>query len=152
MPRETNQARSLAKEMNDMMRDLGQSDKHINTTKETLPVVLETMNTIPEEQAKHTKLSEEIDSSVNKLNQQIELARDLANRIKVGVSFSPSTYLELRNPKNIEDLVISTKFSGYFKTKKENGFLFYIGNPNGTNLPKTKTVSIRYYLIDHIIF
>lgn len=124
-----------------MKRDLVQTAKHITTTNETLPAVLETMRAIPEAQALNTKLSSEIESNVNKLNQQIELARDLANGIKVGVSFSPSTYLELRNPNNIEDLVISTKFSGYFKTKKENGFLFYIGNTNGTNLPKTKTVS-----------
>lgn len=126
-----------------MKRDLAQTAKHISTTNETLPVVLENMKIIPETQTTNTKISNDIESSVNKLNQQIELARDLANRIKVGVSFSPSTYLELRNPKNIEDLVISTKFSGYFKTKKENGFLFYIGNPNGTNLPKTTTVSIH---------
>lgn len=123
-----------------MKRDLVQTAKHISTTNETLPAVLETMKAIPESQALNTKLSREIASNVNKLNQQIELARDLANRIKVGVSFSPSTYLELRNPDNIEDLVISTKFSGYFRTNKENGFLFYIGNPKGTNLPKTKTV------------
>lgn len=125
-----------------MKRDLVQIGKHISVTNETLPVVIDDMETIPEVQALHKKLSNDIEANVNKLNQQIELARDLANRIKVGVSFSPSTHLELRNPKNIEDLVISTKFSGYFKTKKENGFLFYIGNPNGTNLPKTKTVSI----------
>lgn len=129
-----------------MKRDLVQTAKHITATNETLPVVLDTMQSIPEAQAINSQLSTEIQSNVNKLNQQIELARDLANRIKVGVSFSPSTYLELRNPKNIEDLVISTKFSGYFKTKKENGFLFYIGNPNGTNLPKTKTVSAKTIL------
>lgn len=145
MPKETNEARSLAKELDDMKRNLSQTAKHISTTNETLPVVLDTMKSIPESQDLNTQLSKEIGSNVKKLNQQIELARDLANRIKVGVSFSPSTYLELRNPKNIEDLVISTKFSGYFKTKRENGFLFYIGNPNGTNLPKTKTVSTKEF-------
>lgn len=126
-----------------MKRDLVQTAKHITSANETLPEVLETMDTIPVAQEANNNRSKDIESNVLKLNQQIELARDLANRVKLGLTFSPSTYLELRNPKNIEELALATKFSGYFKTMKENGLLFYIGNPNGTNLPKTKSVSTK---------
>ena len=119
--------------------------KQVNTANEKLPPVVESLNEIPKVQATHKEMSKGIQISIDKLNQQIELARDIANRIKVGVKFYPNTTLELRNPKSIEDLTTSTKFSGYFKTDKLNGLLLYLGNPVGTGLPKTKTVSNIFY-------
>lgn len=122
------------------------TEKQINSVNEKLPPVIESLNELPEIQARYKRVSDGIQNNINKLNQQIELARDIANRIKVGVKFYPNTTLELRNPKNLEDLTTSTKFSGYFKTDKLNGLLLYLGNPVGTNLTKTKSVSIFIYI------
>lgn len=83
-----------------------------------------------------------IRKQINKLSSQIQLARDYANRLKVGVKFYSNTTLELRNPNTLEDLTTSTKISGYFRTPKASGLIFYLGNPSGTNLRKTKTVRI----------
>jgi laminin alpha 3/5 len=54
-------------------------------------------------------------------------------RIKVGVTFSQNTALELRNPESLPQLATSTKVSLYFKTNKPNGFLLYLGNEEGTH-------------------
>lgn len=93
-----------------------------------------------------------IKKQINKLSSQIQLARDYANRLKVGVKFYSNTTLELRNPNTLEDLTTSTKISGYFRTPKANGLIFYLGNPSGTNLRKTKTVRILFnWIIYYII-
>lgn len=140
MPKETQQAQLLPKELDDTKRNLIQAEKQINQLNETLPSVIHSLNELPKKMEESKKIADAIRTNANKLTQQIELARDIANKIKVGVKFYPNTTLELRNPKNIEDLTTSTKFSGYFSTGEENGLIFYIGNPPGTNLPKTKSV------------
>ncbi|KAJ9580421.1 hypothetical protein L9F63_024397, partial [Diploptera punctata] len=61
------------------------------------------------------------------------LSRDVANRMKVGVTFYPNTTLELRNPESMSQLATSTQVSLYFKTNKPNGFLLYLGNELGTH-------------------
>ncbi|VEN47917.1 unnamed protein product [Callosobruchus maculatus] len=149
LSQETQQAKLLPKELNDMERNLKQTEKQLNTVNETLPSVIQSLEEIPKKQADNKRTSNNIQSNINKLNQQIELARDIANRIKVGVKFYPNTTLELRTPKNIEDLTTATKFSGYFKTSKPNGLLFYIGNPQGTTLPKTKTDDFMALIIQN---
>ncbi|CAG9821860.1 unnamed protein product [Phaedon cochleariae] len=149
LPKETKQAQLLPKELDDMKRSLVQTEKQINTVNEKLPPVVESLNELPRIQEDHKRKSNGIKSNLKKLTQQIELARDIANRIKVGVKFLPNTTLELRNPKNIESLSTSTKFSGYFKTDQPNGLIFYIGNPNGTNLPKTKSDDYMVLIIQN---
>ncbi|XP_074042767.1 laminin subunit alpha [Leptinotarsa decemlineata] len=139
LPQETKEAELLPKQLDDMKRSLIQTEKQINAVNEKLPPVIKSLDDLPERQNSYKAKSDVIKSNIKKLMQQIELARDSANKIKVGVKFQPSTTLELRNPKNIEKLSTSTKFSGYFKTDQPNGLVFYIGNPNGTNLPKTKS-------------
>ncbi|XP_030765960.1 laminin subunit alpha [Sitophilus oryzae] len=139
LPEEKEKAQALPKEVDDIKRDVIQTQKQIDAANETLPSIIESLEQLPNIQKKRNETSEGIKNSINKLSQQIELARDIANQIKVGVKFYPNTTLELRNPSNIEDLTTSTKISGYFKTDKPNGLIFYLGNPNGTSLRKTKT-------------
>lgn len=71
----------------------------------------------------------------------IELAREMANKITVGVKFNDSTVLELQNPPNLNDLSTSAQISGYFRTKEPNGMVLYLGNEIGTKLRRTDTVS-----------
>nr|CAI5850401.1 unnamed protein product [Callosobruchus analis] len=151
-PKVQEHAQSLSdrvQQLEHILSESQQTEKQLNTVNETLPSVIQSLEDIPKKQAENKRTSNNIQSNINKLNQQIELARDIANRIKVGVEFYPNTTLELRTPKNIEDLTTATKFSGYFKTSKPNGLLFYIGNPQGTTLPKTKTDDFMALIIQN---
>ncbi|XP_060535680.1 laminin subunit alpha [Cylas formicarius] len=139
LPEEKEKAQALPKDLDDIKRNIVQTDKQIETVNEKLPAIVDSLEQLPQAQAVRNKTSDGIKNSVNKLNQQIQLARDIANRIKIGVKFYPNTTLELRNPDNIDDMTTSTKISGYFRTAKPNGLIFYLGNPNGTNLRKTKS-------------
>lgn len=119
---------------------LNQVEKQLNTINEKLPLVTEGIQQLPEKQQKIDEISNDIQKNIDKLNAQIALAREVANRIKVGVEFTPSTTLELRNPPNLNDLSTSTQITGYFKTSNPHGMLLYLGNQPGTNLRRTKTV------------
>lgn len=63
-------------------------------------------------------------------------------RIKVGVSLSRNSTLELRNPENLAQQGISTLASVYFKTDQPNGLIMYLGNEVGTSkkMRRAKTV------------
>ncbi|KAL1517260.1 hypothetical protein ABEB36_001047 [Hypothenemus hampei] len=139
IPEEKAKAVDLPRDVDDIRRNLDQTKNQIDTVNEKLPMVLQGLEQLPERQKKRNESSEAIKNQINKLSNQIQLARDLANRLKVGVKFYANTSLELRNPSNLEDMTTSTKISGFFRTEKQNGLIFYLGNPPGTNLRKTKT-------------
>ena len=101
------------------------------------------LNQFPKKPSSDSLTDDDFANKIKKLQQQIALARDIANRIKVGVQFYRNTTLELRNPPNMQDLSTSTQISGYFRTKEKNGLLLYLGNEVGTNLRRTKTVSVE---------
>lgn len=132
-------ARQIPKDAINTTINLNQVEKQLQTINDKLPSVINSIKQLPEKQKKIHNVSSNIQNSINKLNAQIALARDVANRIKVGVQFLPSTALELRNPPNVNDLSTSTQISGYFRTENPNGLLLYLGNEVGTNLKRTKT-------------
>ncbi len=61
-------------------------------------------------------------------------------QIRVGVTFTENTVLQLRNPKRIAQAGSYTKVSLFFKTNERNGFLAYIG-PDQTSGSRILTVS-----------
>ncbi|KYB28643.1 Laminin subunit alpha-like Protein [Tribolium castaneum] len=136
---QTENATLLPKIVDDMNRDLLQTQKQLNTVNDKLPYITNMMEEIPEQQARLQRTVDNIANSMKKLNQQIILARDLANQIKIGMKFYPNTTLELEVPSNLEELSTSERVSGYFRTEKPYGLLWYLGNPLGTKLRRTKT-------------
>ncbi|KAK9871509.1 hypothetical protein WA026_012880 [Henosepilachna vigintioctopunctata] len=133
------EAQALPKDLDQSTRNIQQTEKQLNAINEKLPSIIDTINSLPEKQKNLQRITENIKQNIDKLNQQVALARDLANRIDVGVTFFPNTTLELRNPPNVESLTTSTKISGYFKTDKQDGLIFYLGNPVGSKLRRTQT-------------
>ncbi|RZC32304.1 Laminin G 2 and/or Laminin II domain containing protein [Asbolus verrucosus] len=136
---ETEEARLLPKHIDDMERELVQTRNQLNSINENLPAIIESLDEIPKQQSRLQQTANNIEDALEKLNQKIILARDVANQIKIGMKFYPNTTLELKNPSNLEDLSTSTRISGYFKTSKPNGLLWYLGNPPNTKLPRTRS-------------
>ena len=107
-----------------------------------MPELKQLIDQVEPEQKNLSTLLNDVDGRIKELNSKIEMARNLADRVDVGLKFRPSTTLELRNPSNLPDQGVSSRVSTYFKTPNPNNFLFYIGNEVGTNLKRTKSVSI----------
>ncbi|KAK4877517.1 hypothetical protein RN001_010023 [Aquatica leii] len=137
--REKEASKYLPNKLDDALRDVSKADKQIKTVNERLPRIQRDLQELPERQIRVGQVSSQISDKIKILKQQIALARDVANRIKVGVKFYPNTTLELQNPPNLDDLTTSAHISGYFKTKEQNGLLFYLGNGVGTNLRRTSS-------------
>ncbi|KAB0790802.1 hypothetical protein PPYR_15312 [Photinus pyralis] len=129
----------LPNKLDDTLRDINKADKQVRSVNERLPIIQRDLENIPARQARILDVGKEIAEKIKILNQQIALARDVANRIEVGVKFYRNTTLELQNPPNLNDLSTSAHISGYFKTKEPNGLLFYLGNGIGTNLRRTSS-------------
>lgn len=137
---EKEQSKHLPKNLDDTNRDILQAKKQIESVNERLPKLVNTLHNLPAQQKELRQVSDALEEKIKILNQQIALARDVANRIKVGVKFYPNTTLELRNPPNLADLSTSLYASGYFRTNETNGLILYLGNGEGTNLRRTKSV------------
>ncbi|GJQ84232.1 LanA [Trypoxylus dichotomus] len=137
VPTQTAEAKQLPKKVDETNRHVLQVEKQLEIIKDKLPKILNDLSSFP--MTGRPGRSEDLDERIKKLKQQISLARDIANRIKVGVRFYKNTTLELRNPDNLEQLSTSTKISGYFRTNNTFGLLIYLGNANGTGLRRTKT-------------
>lgn len=149
----TEAAKEIPKKLDDANRFVVQIEKQLSHVNDKLPILIRKVKEFPEENGRVIDIvAQNIDEEIKKLNEQIALARDLADRIKVGLKFRKETTLELRNPPNLQDLSTSTYISGYFRTANPYGLLLYLGNGNGTNLKRTKTVSVLYLVDDEDVF
>nr|XP_022908361.1 laminin subunit alpha-like [Onthophagus taurus] len=139
VPHETNAAKELPKKLHNANQGIDQVKQQLNDINEKLPELIEKLKKYPTQPSDLGAISDNLQDKIKKLNRQIALARDIANRIKVGLRFERNTTLELRNIESLPDLATSTYISGYFKTKEKNGLLLYLGNEVGTNLRRTTT-------------
>lgn len=136
------QAKQIPKVALNTTANINQVEKQLQTISDKLPSVLAAVNALPAKEARIHAASDKLQTNIEKLKALIDVAREMANKIKVGVKFNDSTVLELKNPPNLNDLSTSTHLSGYFRIKpgNENGLLLYLGNEVGTNLRRTDTV------------
>lgn len=113
----------------------------VANVKQTQPNITNLVKIVSEKQQRMEANKKAAENSIEKLRKAVALAKELANSIKIGVEFEPSTQLELKPPDNVDELGTSTHVSAYFRTPKDNGFLMYLGNQDGTKLRRTKSVS-----------
>lgn len=78
-------------------------------------------------------LGSDIEVKLAELRHKIAVARDQANRIKVGVTLYRNSTLQLRNPEGLSRAATSNRLSFFFRTAERDGFLAYLGNPVGSN-------------------
>lgn len=143
LPANVKQAKQIPKDVLNTTTNINQVEKQLQTINDKLPSVLSAVNTLPAKEARIRAASDKLQTNIEKLKALIDVAREMANKIKVGVKYNVSTVLELQNPPNLNDLSTSAHISGYFRTRdgNENGLLLYLGNEVGTNLRRTDTVS-----------
>jgi len=77
-------------------------------------------------------LGADLRANITALREQIFVARDQANLIKVGITFTQDATLQIRNTDNLIAAGSYSKVSIFFRTSQRNGFLFYTGPETGT--------------------
>ena len=69
-------------------------------------------------------------SQLAQLKERVALARDKANRVKLGAHFERGSFLELPMPQQPDDLASMTDIRFFVRTREPNGLLFYLGSDN----------------------
>ncbi|XP_065337904.1 laminin subunit alpha [Cloeon dipterum] len=137
LPEYLEDAKLIPKNMDDTSKKFEGSTAHIDRVNKVLPNITNLIDSVKVGQENLNRRGEDVGLKIAELKKQVMQARDLANRIKVGVQFYPNTTLQLKNPEGLPLLATSTKISTYLKTSKTNGFVLYLGNAVGTkNLVK----------------
>lgn len=123
-------AKKLSKDIDDTNMNIGQASQQIERVSKILPNLQSLVDELKIKQDEAQKSGNDLANRIELLKKQIEMARELANSIKVGVQFHPNTTLELQTPSNIGQLANDFTTSVYFRTNKTDGLLLYLGNDN----------------------
>lgn len=121
-------AKQYSKKIEDTNLDIAQANTQIDRVSKILPNLQTLVDDLKAKQDETQRSGNDLANRIEKLKSQIEIARELANSIKVGVRFHPNTTLELQPPASLAQLANDFKTSVYFRTNKSNGFLLYLGN------------------------
>uniref|UniRef100_W4VRR7 Putative response to misfolded protein n=1 Tax=Corethrella appendiculata TaxID=1370023 RepID=W4VRR7_9DIPT len=130
LPKSLDLARQLPKEIDTTNKDIAQVSNQIERFKQLIPNIEQLVSNLDKKQSEVDSIQSDIGDRIEKIKEQIQSARDLANGIKAGVTFYPNTTLELKPPEALSLLATNSRISTYFKTDKQNGFLMYLGNEN----------------------
>nr|CAD7256718.1 unnamed protein product [Timema shepardi] len=133
LPEEVKRARQLPKTVDETNKAIQQANNQIERVSTVVPDINRLMKHVADKQSDFEVLGTNVKSQIELLKQKVAMARDLTNRIKVGMTFYRNTTLQLKNPDNLDQLGTSSKVSVYFRTPELNGFLLYLGNEVGTS-------------------
>lgn len=141
IPVQTDRTRQLARDVDAVSKSTSAALLSLDRLNAVLP---DLRNLLTRTQARQDLLrtnGQDLDAKLAELRQKTALARDQANRIKVGVTFYPNSTLQLRNPEGLQRSATTNQFSLFFRTQEPNGFLAYLGNEVGTmkKLRRTKS-------------
>lgn len=123
-------AHQLPKKVDDINSNINQASSQVERIASLLPDLSTRVEDLQRKQENIEALGSDIGDRIDKLKKQIEMARDIANGIKVGVRFHKNTTLELKPPPSLGQLATNTRVSAFVRTEKPNGFLLYLGNEN----------------------
>lgn len=122
----------MPNQVDDTNKDIAQASSQVERVSTLFPNLQTLVDDIRKKQDETDKLGSHLGDRIEELKKQIEIAREIANGIKVGVNFHPNTTLELQPPTYLPSLAAATKVSAFVRTDKPNGFLLYLGNENRT--------------------
>ena len=138
LPNQLALAKQMPKKLDDTSNDINQVTKQVNHVTNLVPDLTDKADNVKNKQNTIDSVHSDLGEQIEKLRSQIDNARSLANSVKVGVAFKPSTTLELPAPESLPLHQSNSRVSAYFKTQSPNGFLMYLGNNNNTGGKRTK--------------
>ncbi|KAK0397427.1 hypothetical protein QR680_002123 [Steinernema hermaphroditum] len=104
----------------------------IEQTSNSTPSVIEKFKALRTESANISSSIESFREKLNDLREKIAVARDMANKIKLGASFGPYSSLEPKLSSRITRAAAFTKVQFFFRTNEQSGLLFFLGNEAGS--------------------
>ncbi|XP_035223568.1 laminin subunit alpha-like, partial [Stegodyphus dumicola] len=115
------------------------------------PIVVDTnklMDKASKRESAMRIIGTDVSEKLAKLRQKVAVARNQANRIKLGVQFFENTTLQLRNPEGMEKAATYTHLSLYFNTIERYGLLAFIGNEKGAHAQMKHVLTDDYLALE----
>uniref|UniRef100_A0A914WZ73 Uncharacterized protein n=1 Tax=Plectus sambesii TaxID=2011161 RepID=A0A914WZ73_9BILA len=114
-------------------QDLKGARTQTNQTKSVVPSAIEALERLQLAAANASAAMDDVIHQISLLRKKIALARDMANRIKVGARFEKGSSLQLYNPERVTRSAAYTKIRFFFRTNSTDGLLLYFGNEVGAS-------------------
>ncbi|KAL7074923.1 hypothetical protein ACQ4LE_005689, partial [Meloidogyne hapla] len=131
------QLEDVDKRVRELMDSSGKASEDTATARDQIQQVIKAMPELKEEWEDSQKRIDQTIANVKEtrsklalLKEKVLLARDKANRIKLGAHFERGSYLELPLPQTSDDFASITDVRFFFRTREQNGFLFFLGSSN----------------------
>lgn len=127
LPEDKNKIDRLANTVAKTDKNIADATSQGDFVRDNLPEVITQINLLGQRREAVEALRDGVYTNLSRLREQIELARDAANRIRVGLEFVGNTTATLRNPANIESAGSYSTLSMYVQTRQKRALLGYIG-------------------------
>ena len=149
IPVQTDRTRQLARDIETVSKNTANAVQLLERLIPVLPDLRDLITRTQERQAIFKSVGKDaMEARLAELRQKTALARDQANRIKVGVTFYQNSTLQLRNPEGLSRAATSNEFSLFFRTSQPDGFLAYLGNEVGSKKKLRRTKSDDFMALE----
>ncbi|CAD6197231.1 unnamed protein product [Caenorhabditis auriculariae] len=128
----TKKADEVAERANSAMLGLKIARSNAKQLKELAPKVVESLAKLRENSASRSAKVESITDKVAQIKEMVAVARDAANKIKLGAHFERGSSLNLNLPPRVSRSAAHTDISFFFKTDQDHGIPVFFGNEEST--------------------
>ncbi|XP_061192514.1 laminin subunit alpha-like [Saccostrea echinata] len=127
LPEDKNKIDRLANTVAKTDKSIKDARSQGDFVKNNLPQVITQIDLLGTRNKSVQALQRGVSVNLTLLKERIELARDAANRIRVGLEFVGNTTATLRNPANIDSAGSYSTLSMYVQTRQKRAVLAYVG-------------------------
>lgn len=100
----------------------------LKSINEFLPTTLGNTKEAKERLDKALKTVDDIKSKLSSLKEKAGLIREKANQVKLAVHLDQGSFLELPIPQSASELSTVTDTRTFFRTRRDSGLIYYLGN------------------------
>ncbi|CAD5221244.1 unnamed protein product [Bursaphelenchus xylophilus] len=101
---------------------------NLQAINEAIPSTYDSLKDVKKKVEKATKGVDELKNKLNMLKEKVAVIRGKVNQVTVGVKFDQGSLLELPLPESGAELSLLTNVKTFFRTRRDTGLLFYLGN------------------------
>ncbi|XP_050725715.1 laminin subunit alpha-like isoform X5 [Eriocheir sinensis] len=148
LPQAADESRVLLKNMAEGSKAITLAYESVEGAEKQLPEALELAERLRPQKERIQMKGIDMGERLEKLRLTIQKTRELANKIKVGVSFLPNTTIEVENPRDMTKASTSTKVSTFIKTNQPSGLIFFMGTPVGGHQRMRRTTTDDFLALE----
>ncbi|EYC06964.1 hypothetical protein Y032_0073g800 [Ancylostoma ceylanicum] len=119
-------------EATEALQGIKTTKSNVNELSTLVPNLLKSFDKLRRTANTRTSKVEACNDKIASIKEQIAVARDAANRIKLGAHFERGSSLDLAMPHKVARSAAHTDISFHFRTDKDHGIPLFFGNEEGS--------------------